>query len=654
MNFDDLLNDIEGLIDLPLKSINPSTPSTTVVSIERDNEKYFVVSERSNKILKRSFKELHAIWNNLKRDGYCNVEEALQGSYTSRHQPETIFANLPYIQYFKFERRKHLILRESHQHELAELQELPTSEQKKVKSSLTAHKQFSQSILAKKLSQALSALNNEVHLLHIKQPGFLIDTNIRKILHELEQINSSVQSTAITLDVSKSKILVDMPSDLIRDNSFDMSDLVDLPSFTGVDDGDDFSKSNQEDDDDDDNDLETSELYVPNIRRQTPSLALLYERLQYDEIEIQPDYQRQDRIWKDDKRSKLIESILMGLPLPIFYFGERKNDNWVVIDGLQRITTIQDFMKGKFKLKLDKGSSVFEANGLRFIDFDRKFTRAIREFEITAYVITMEDEPSKNDSVNQFIIELFHRINTYGVKLSDQEIRSAMHFGNSVYYLKFLSSTNTFISATTDTINTKRQKDLEICLSALSFMIFGYKNIRKYNDFLVNTMDWINKQEFKKITNNNNETIYIPVSPILLSLTSNFKSSLDFCKEIFGKHAFKKVITKKKKEPISKPFFEVLVSLFSNIDESQKELIRKNKTLLISTLYNAIKTDSEEYANWSSDTYRDAGRGFHYSLSTSTGKKVTILYKFEAIRNIVIQTTGCTIDIKPLIELEVK
>lgn len=652
MNFEDLLDDIEQLIGLPLKAITATTSGVTLLSLDRETGKYIVKADSSNREQKRNIRELEAIFESLDKDGYCNVEQALQGSFTSRHQPETIFANLPYIQYFKYERRKHLVLRESNQHALGDIQELPLKEQRQVRRALASNKKFSQSLLAAQLEKALTNLNKEINSLHIKQPGFLVDSQIREIMAEFSKINETVQSATISLD-NETAVVDETSTELAKDSSFDMSDLVDLSSVTGVDDGNTANSEDSGDDDDDDDDT-NYELIVPNIRRQTPSLYALYQRLLHDEIEIQPDYQRQDRIWDEKKKSKLIESILMGLPLPIFYFGERKNDNWVVIDGLQRITTVQDFMMGHFSLKLDKDSPVIEANGKFFTEFDRKFTRAITEFEVTAYVIDMEEEDKNNGSVNRFIIELFHRINTYGVKLSDQEIRSAINFGSSVFYLKFLASSQTFISSTNDTVNPKRQKDLELCLSALAFIIFGYEEFKasKYDDFLSQAMNWINNQDFKKIEHENGQVDYKSDSPIIISLTSKFESGIKFSHELFGKNAFKKVLNAQKKDPISKPLFEVLVTLFANISDEQKEIVKKNKSVFIDCLYSAINNDSREYAKWQSPAYVNSDRGLYYALSSSTGKKVTINYRFEAISNILTKTTGCNIDIKPLARLE--
>ncbi|MGP9438281.1 DUF262 domain-containing protein, partial [Ewingella sp. AOP8-B2-18] len=419
---------------------------------------------------------------------------------------------------------------------------------------------------------------------------------------------------------------------------------VDMPYITGIDDGNNEYLS--ADDENEEIDESLNLINIPSIRRQTPSFALLYERLLYDEIEIQPDYQRKDRIWSDDKKSKLIESILMGLPLPIFYFGERKNDNWVVIDGLQRLTTVQDFMQNKFPLKLDASSSVLDANNQYFKDFNRNNIRAVREFEITAYVIDIEDPKS-----SKFITELFHRINTYGVKLSDQEIRSAIYFGPSVFYLKFLATRKIFILATSSTVNPKRQKDLELCLGALSFILNGYKDFRnnRFDDFLTSTMEWVNNQGNKKVTKDN-VISFISESTILATLTKKFEQSLKFCHEIFGRDAFKKVRKSSKKDPISKPLFEVLISIFANASEEQKIKIIENKEAFITLFYNAIKDDSNNYSTWISQSYIDTNRGLQYAISSSTGKRVTILYRFESILNIIKQTTGCEINIDPLKE----
>ncbi|GKW14228.1 hypothetical protein PEC301937_01780 [Pectobacterium carotovorum subsp. carotovorum] len=644
MEFDNVIRNVEDLIGLSLQLPSESDKAFSVIHVNYSERKYHVNIEGQKRISIRSFKDLEIVFNELVRVGFCSVEQILKTSKINQRQTEIIFSNLPFISYFNYENMLYLVLRNDNSHSIATLSELSTVEQRNVRKVISNIKNLHYKDFYYKLSDGISRLHQEINNIHTLSPGLLADTGIRELLEDFDSLSNTLNSTTLQLDIKEKDSSFDSLSKLVERNDFDMADLVDMSYITGIDEG------NNNDTMFSDEDYESIEdssrlISIPSIRRQTPSFALLYERLLYDEIEIQPDYQRKDRIWSDDKKSKLIESILMGLPLPIFYFGERKNDNWVVIDGLQRLTTVQDFMQNKFPLKLDATSSVLDANNQYFKDFNRNNIRAIREFEITAYVIDIEDPKS-----SKFITELFHRINTYGVKLSDQEIRSAIYFGPSVFYLKFLALNKIFTLATSNTVNPKRQKDLELCLGALAFMINGYKEFKnsRFDDFLTSTMKWINSQTTKKITKEN-VGLFISDSFILTKLTKNFEQSLKFCHEIFGKDAFKKIRRASKKDPISKPLFEVFVSVFANASDEQKESIRLHKEVFKDALYNAINDDSKEYSSWSSQSYIDGNRGLNYAISNSTGKRVTILYRFESIINIIKKTTNCDITIHPII-----
>lgn len=652
MTFEQLLSDIRMMIGIELKAINPHTPSITLISLDSNTNKYIVKSNDTGKEFTRNIKELRYIYDELKKNRYCNVEQVLQGANTSRHHPETIFANLPYLQFFRFENRKHLIMVENQVHKLGEIKELALKDQKWVRSSIIANKSFNITETALKMSIIQNKLNREIENLHIKIPGILVETTIPELIKDLNTIYESIQ--AATLIRNSKQSAPQTFQDIENKTFFDLSDLVDLSEVTGIDEGRDEDAEDSSSEQVMDNKL-IQELKIPNIRRQTPSLALLYDRLRYEEIEIQPEYQRKDRIWDDKRKSRLIESILMGLPLPIFYFGERiKNDHWIVIDGLQRLTTIQDFMKGDFSLKLDDESPLLHLDGKTYRDFDRKEARAIREYEITAYVIDVNEEYDNNGGEDRFIIELFHRINTYGVKLSEQEIRSAINFGTSIYYLKFLASSKTFIRATSGIVNPQRQKDVELCLTAMAFIIYGYKefNTSSYNSFLSRAMKWINKQDFKKVEKDGHED-YQSDSIIINKLTQKFENSLNLCIELFGEYAFKKTRDLTKKTPISKQLFEVLVTVFANINKYQREKIINNKEQFVNTLYEAIENNSREYAVWESNNYESVtDRGLKYALSTSTGKRVTILYRFDSIIEILKRTTGCTVEIEAIAKLD--
>lgn len=648
MEFDDVILSLKKLVGLPLQSFSDNEKAISVIHIDLDLKKILLNTEGQKRNSTRTFKELEIVFTELVKVGFCSVTQALKSSKLSQMQIELVFANLPFIKYFRYDNQLFLVLDNNASRPFATLNELTQAEQRNIRKVITNLKNINYKDFSQNLLKNVKLLHSEIDKIHTLSPGLLADSSINSILKNFDTLSNTLTSTTFQIGDIETHTDIDNITEIVERNDFDMADLVDMSYITGIDEGNGFDNSESDMEEVEESDALSSIMNIPSIRRQTPSFALLYERLLYDEIEIQPDYQRKDRIWSDDKKSKLIESILMGLPLPIFYFGERKNDNWVVIDGLQRLTTVQDFMQNKFPLKLDASSSVIAANNQFFKDFNRNNIRAIREFEITAYVIDIEDPKS-----NKFITELFHRINTYGVKLSDQEIRSAIYFGPSVFYLKFLASSKTFTIATSDTVNPKRQKDLELCLGALSFIVNGYKDYRhnRFDDFLTSTMKWINYQAERKV-NKENVVSFISDSPLLTALTKNFEQSLKFCHEIFGKDAFKKVRKATKKDPISKPLFETIIPIFANTTEIQREQIRKNKESFKNTLYDAITSDSNDYSIWMSQSYIEGNRGLNYAISNSTGKRVTILFRFESILNIIKESTDCEIVIKPLRELD--
>lgn len=148
------------------------------------------------------------------------------------------------------------------------------------------------------------------------------------------------------------------------------------------------------------------------------SLQSLIRRLEFQEIDLNPEFQRNGNLWNHTKMSRLIESIILRLPLPIFYFDVSDADKWVVIDGLQRLSTIQNFVINN-TLKLKNLEFLTELNGKTYEQLDRRIQRVIEETQINTYQI----EPQTPKEVRYSI---FNRINTGGMTLNSQEIRQAL------------------------------------------------------------------------------------------------------------------------------------------------------------------------------------------------------------------------------------
>ncbi|EPC4818963.1 DUF262 domain-containing protein [Salmonella enterica] len=626
LNFEQVLNDIENLLfGKQLQPINPATPPLCIISIDRENGKYKVSSNSETKT--RSLSELEAIFANLNIRGFCNVEQVLYGSSSSRNQPETIFANLPYIQHFKYEKKKHLLLRSHNVHDAATLSEIQGSEFRTIRKKIDNFLKLNLGKIYEQQIYLVKSLDEAYETVLKKYPSELASRKVESTLNRFKELSAEMANSVVTLDNN-----IQLPTYNATNNST-LEEILESSETYGVDDGDNKTSSSE---------IKTlqAKLGVARISSKTPVLSLIFDRVQFGDIELQPDFQRKDRIWNDEKKSKLIESILLKLPLPVFYFGERVSDEkWVVVDGLQRITTIYDFISGEFKLS--KLEILNDLNGKNFRELSRTEQRSIREYEITAYFIEM------NKDSTDLIVELFHRINTYGVKLSDQEIRSALNQGSSVKFLRYLASKYEFKQATHGKVKPDRQKDMELCLSALAFITIGFENynFNSYDKFLSRAMEMLNTYKLDLLNEKEIDSGNASISKDNFeysNIEKRYLRALNLASDVFGDLAFIKD-PGSNSSPISKQLYEVIIYYFYKLSDEQEVMLLKNSEKLVDTLYSAIERNAREYAHWDSQTYIELGRGFKDSISTSTGKKITILYRFNSFAKILKQSTGIVI-----------
>lgn len=192
-----------------------------------------------------------------------------------------------------------------------------------------------------------------------------------------------------------------------------------------------------------------------------------------EEIILDPDFQRKSNIWKLPQKSKLIESILMGIPIPLFYFAENKNGGLSVVDGLQRLFAIKDFMDNKYEIKDVK--YLQKINGLKFSQLERDDQQRIERYQLQVNVMS--------SSTPEYIkLNIFQRINSGSTPLNKQEMRHALYQGKSTKLLKELSDCNEFNDAVATKLNTVRMKDRYVILRALVFYIWkNNENIKNIN-----------------------------------------------------------------------------------------------------------------------------------------------------------------------------
>lgn len=260
---------------------------------------------------------------------------------------------------------------------------------------------------------------------------------------------------------------------------------------------------------------------------------------------------------------------MLRIPLPVFYVAANPNDDWVVVDGLQRITTISDFIEGRFKL-----SGLEYLKGLEDLDFnglDRIMKRRIEETEIVINII----QPGTAEEV---MMNIFKRINTGGVPLNSQEIRNAINKGPARSLLRELAQTEEFKLATDNSIRDTRMDAQEMVLRFLAF------RINPWTEYKANKLDAYLNTAMRQLNTTSDQE--------LERLSNDFKLSMTRSFEIFGKNCFRKNTLTGRRSPISKPLFEAwsvnLAALnedeFLNLAQKKDELIIEHSDMLLKNI----------------------------------------------------------------------
>ena len=243
----------------------------------------------------------------------------------------------------------------------------------------------------------------------------------------------------------------------------------------------------------------------------------LMSRIEHGEIDLAPDFQRLSGIWNAERKSRLIESLLLRIPIPVFYVAADEEENWAVVDGVQRLSTIRDYVTGKFPLtRLEYRG---ELDGQRYDDLPRAMQRRIGETQFVVNVI----EPGTPPEV---MFNIFRRINTGGMPLNGQEIRHALNPDPIREYFKTLARSTQFVYATNGSIKPNRMADRECVLRFLAFHMEPWERYAadSLDSHLENTMKAINAMEPDRRE----------------ALAADFRKAMAAAARIFGDDAFRK------------------------------------------------------------------------------------------------------------------
>ncbi|MFQ1681382.1 DUF262 domain-containing protein [Pantoea dispersa] len=309
--------------------------------------------------------------------------------------------------------------------------------------------------------------------------------------------------------------------------------------------------SQQEDEEDLDNKISFKDAVVMNADW---TIETLDSQIKKGNIDLQPSFQRRGA-WDDTRKSRLLESIIVGMPVPNIVLAEQKDHRgrFIVIDGKQRLITISEFLADEYKLKgLDIRP---ELNGLKYSELPIEDKEYLDNSTIRSTVIrSWKDE--------NFLYAIFYRLNSGSLPLSPQELRKALIGGKLLDEIeRYLEGSQSFHLLFGKSLD-KRMRDSELVLRFIAYNrgVENYKG--NFKEFLDETVEY-----YEKNWDALQPEIIHHLNLLDLALTTTF--------EIFEDNAFKKWLGDKYERVINRAIFDCITRFFSQENVSLEALDRK-------------------------------------------------------------------------------
>lgn len=367
--------------------------------------------------------------------------------------------------------------------------------------------------------------------MNLKRLGLIRQTNVRgtwELTHQGEQYGSIYDLPSFDLDALNEPVIGDAEeiyNNLLEDEPDDSSH-----GWEGV----------------DNHKPEKFDEYPINsvlIRPETRTLYDIVRRIRNDQFIMDPDFQR-DFIWKPDKQSKLIESMVMRIPLPVFYLAEREDGKTVVVDGLQRLTTFQRFLDNDLVLRDLKLAP--ELNGKRYVELPMKLQNRLEDTQLILYLIDSKVP-------EQARLDIFDRVNG-GVPLTRQQMRNSIYCGAATRWLKQEVESEEFKLATGRSLDWRSMRDRECVNRFCAFSLLGVSAYYKgdMDEFLATVLRKMNDSPESR----------------LHALSESFRTSMRNNFHVFGLHSFRKhrnVV--ERRSVINVALFDVFSVLLSRVTE---------------------------------------------------------------------------------------
>lgn len=337
------------------------------------------------------------------------------------------------------------------------------------------------------------------------------------------------------------------------------------------------------------------------VATRSMTVNLVLSRLEGKAINLAPDFQRKAGVWNDVRQSRLIESILLRIPLPSFYAAEDADEDWEIVDGIQRLTAIARFVNPTVvdepRLVLSNLEYLKTFDGQTYDALPRKLQRRIQETEFVFHVI-------KHGTPSKVKFNIFTRINTGGMPLTYQELRHAMVPGNARRVLFDWTRLSEFQQAVDHSVRPDRMLDREMILRFLAFRLTPYEDYTEgdLNSFLLRTMEAVNDLDDATIEGHRQA----------------FVAAMHTAREVFGREAFRKrVRPDAARSPVNKALFEAVSVALSNLSNGQRARLEHH---------------ADKVREGMSSLMQDGA--FINAVSVSTGSRRRVETRFRAIEDL--------------------
>ena len=305
-----------------------------------------------------------------------------------------------------------------------------------------------------------------------------------------------------------------------------------------------------------DNSSDEDTLYPVEVKIQRDMYSVRELKTDYQDkmLILAPDFQRES-VWSLKQKSELIESILMGIPLPMVYFFEGDEGVIQVVDGKQRLTSLFEFLDNKYPLSQSL-SILSHLRGLKYKDLKPAERTKIARHQFVAQTII----PPTPDKIK---FDIFERVNRKGSTLNNQEMRNALYQGKATELLNDLSKNEFFLKATDNAISPTRMKDKYLILRFLAFYLWKQKILKDKDGALVkyasNIDEFVGKAMY--FINHQNDSF-------IKELKNMFSETMKLAYKLGDKNAFR-IPNKDRKRPINMPLMESFGYLFSQLRDKE-------------------------------------------------------------------------------------